>query len=62
MILSNLCARGREAYAEFEKFEETFRVKGRVQSMVMMYIKHKEFMNHLRECGLCPSIEENNEI
>ncbi len=61
MNFSDLCIDGRKKYTEYEEFGETFRVKGRVQSMVMMYTKHKEFMNHLRECELCPLMEKKNE-
>ncbi len=61
MNLSDLCADGREKYAEFEKFGEAFRVHGRVQSMSMMYIKHHEFKEHLRDCGVCTPMEENDE-
>ncbi len=58
MNLSDLCAKGREAYEEFEKFGEAFRLKGRVQSMAMMYVKHEEFLGHLRECESCTPMEE----
>ena len=61
MILSDLCAKGREAYEEFEKFGEAFRLKGRVQSMAMMHIKHEEFLGHLRECEVCTPMEEKDE-
>ena len=61
MNLTDLCAKGREKYEEFEKFGEAFRVKGRVQSMSMMYVKHEEVLDHLRECGVCTPMEDRDE-
>ncbi len=58
MNLSDLCADGREKYAEFEKYKDTFLTFERIQSMSMMYIKHEEFLEHLRECELCTPMEE----
>ncbi|KKL50574.1 hypothetical protein LCGC14_2304070, partial [marine sediment metagenome] len=36
-------------------------LKGRVQSMAMMYVKHEEFLGHLRECGVCTPMEEGQD-
>ncbi len=58
MNLTDLCADGREKYAEFEKYKDTFLTFERIQSMVMMYQAHKKFLEHLRECGLCTPMED----
>ncbi len=53
MNLSDLCPAGAEKYAEFEKYKDTFLTFERIQSMAMMYAKHREFLEHLQACELC---------
>ncbi len=61
MNRSDLCAKGLKKYEEFLKHDRTYHKFGRMHMMLFMVLKHREFLEHLRDCELCTPMEDRDD-